>query len=191
MNVHKQTGFSLIEVMVAIAISSILILGVTELFSSSFMSGRNNSELARMQENGRLAMEVIGTDIRFAGLQACMSSMKDIPIDNAVALANDQKSITLRFTDPAHCSSANAALQTVTYSFANNRLYKTKDSGAAQPLLDDVTGSFSLIPDNSTPETANAVIISIEMKSTQNHFAAREFSATYELKNRLIARDSP
>ncbi|TXH92698.1 MAG: prepilin-type N-terminal cleavage/methylation domain-containing protein, partial [Pseudomonas sp.] len=34
MNAHKQSGLSLIEIMVAVVISSILILGVTDLFNS-------------------------------------------------------------------------------------------------------------------------------------------------------------
>lgn len=194
MNALKQRGLSLIEVMVAVVISSILILGVTDLFNSSFMSGRSNSELARIQENGRLAMEVIGSDARLAGLQTCTTNnWKADPIEDAVALGSNQKSLTLKYIDPKKCDDVGAALQTVTYTFANNGLSKSVDGNAAQPLLGDdtepVDGSFTLLPDNSTPETANAVQITLQVQSSQANFSAREFSSTYELKNRLIARD--
>ena len=194
MNAFKQRGLSLIEVMVAVVISSILILGVTDLFNSSFMSGRSNSELARIQENGRLAMEVIGSDARLAGLQTCTTNnWKADPIEDAVALGSNQKSLTLKYIDPKKCDDVGAALQTVTYTFANNGLSKSVDGNAAQPLLGDdkepVDGSFTLLPDNSTPETANAVQITLQVQSSQANFSAREFSSTYELKNRLIARD--
>lgn len=194
MNALKQRGLSLIEVMVAVVISSILILGVTDLFNSSFMSGRSNSELARIQENGRLAMEIIGSDARLAGLQTCTTdNWKAKPIEDAVTLGSGQKSLTLKYIDPKKCDDVGAALQTVTYTFANNGLSKSVDGNAAQPLLGDdkepVDGSFTLLPDNSTPETANAVQITLQVQSSQANFSAREFSSTYELKNRLIARD--
>jgi prepilin-type N-terminal cleavage/methylation domain-containing protein len=194
MKVLKQRGLSLIEVMVALVISSILILGVTDLFNSSFMSGRSNSELARIQENGRLAMEVIGSDARLAGLQTCTTNnWKANPIEDAVELGSDQKSLAVKYIDPKNCGDVGAALQTVTYTFANNSLSKAINGNPAQPLLGDskepVDGSFTLLPDNSTPETANAVQITIKVQSSQANFSAREFSSTYEFKNRIIARD--
>lgn len=194
MNTFKQRGLSLIEVMVAVVISSILILGVTDLFNSSFMSGRSNSELARIQENGRLAMEVIGSDARLAGLQTCTTNnWKATPIEDAVELDSGQKSLVVKYIDPKNCGDVGAALQTITYTFASNSLSKAINGNPAQPLLGDdkepVDGSFTLLPDNSTPETANAVQITIKVQSSQTNFSAREFSSTYEFKNRLIARD--
>lgn len=189
MNARKQSGLSLIEVMVALVISSILILGVTDLFNSSFMSGRSNSELAQMQETGRLAMEIIGADVRLAGLQTCTTTNTGTAIADAVVLNTTQKSLTLNFIDPTDCDNVAAAQQTITYTFANDSLTKAENAAAAQTLLDNVDGSFTLLPNNSTPDTANAVLISLKVKSTQTGFAARDFSSTYEFKNRLIAKD--
>lgn len=190
MNVRKQTGLSLIEVMVALVISSILILGVTDLFNSSFMSGRSNSELAQIQENGRLAMELIGADARLAGLQTCTTNNWTAnSVEDPVALGSNQKSITLQYVDPKNCGNASAAIKTVTYTFANDSLTKTESGATAQPLLDNIDGSFTLLPNNSAPETANALLVTIKIKSAQANFSARDFSSTYEFKNRLIARD--
>jgi len=186
MNMYKQAGLSLIEVMVAVVISSILILGVTDLFNSAFMSGRSNSELTRVQDNGRLAMEIIGADARLAGLQSCTSdNWSEKPLADAVALTSTQKSLTLSFSPTCEPDD----IQSVTYTFASSGLTQTKNSGTAQTLLDDVDGTFTLLPANSTPDTANAVLIAVKVKSTQANFAARDFSSTYEFKNRLIARD--
>lgn len=191
MSANKQAGLSLIEVMVAVLISSILILGVTDLFNSSFMSGRSNSELARIQESGRLAMEIIGADARLAGLQTCTTNnWAGKALEDAVELGSNQKSLTLRFVDPSDCDNSSAAIQTVTYTFASDSLSKTENGGTAQALLDDIDGTFTLLPDNSTPDDANAVLITIKVKSDQANFSARDFSSTYEFKNRLIARSS-
>lgn len=191
MKIRHQTGMSLVEVLIAVVISSILILGVTDLFNSSFMSGRSNSELARVQESGRIAMEIIGADARLAGLQTCTTNNWTVkPIEDAVELNNSGKSLTVRFVDPSACGSANPALKTTTYTFANNSLTKSENGAAAQALLDDVDGSFTLLPEASAPDTANAVLITINVQSKQANFTARNFNSTYEFKNRLIARNA-
>lgn len=186
MNAHRQVGLSLIEVMVALVISSILILGVTDLFNSSFMSGRSNSELAQIQENGRLAMEVIGSDIRLAGLSTCLSKLNPgaEPLENALVLGGNQKGLTLKYVDPDSCRNNSPNELTITYTFDGTELKKD-----GQPLLSDVDGSFTLLPNNSTPELANAVLITIEVKSKDSNFKSRNFSSIYELKNRPIARN--
>lgn len=193
MNAHKQSGLSLIEIMVAVVISSILILGVTDLFNSSFMAGRSNSELAQMQESGRLAMEIIGADARLAGLQTCTTNyVPEKPLENAVVLASSKKSLTLRYLDPrpSECTKPNPPLQTVTYTFTGTGLTRAQNGTAAQPLLDNIDGSFSLLSSSvSRPDEVNAVQVTISVQSTQTGFGAREFSSTYELKNLLIAKD--
>lgn len=70
----KELGLSLIELLVAILISTILVLGVTELFGNTSASDRANSALARVQESGRLVLEMIGADARRAGYVGCINN---------------------------------------------------------------------------------------------------------------------
>jgi len=67
----KQTGLSLVELMVALLISTILLLGVLELFGSSSKTSRSANALARLQENGRLAMDLIAREARRTGFNGC------------------------------------------------------------------------------------------------------------------------
>ena len=69
--IKKVFGFTLVEVMVALVISSILMLGVIQIFSASKQSSKVNEALARVQENARFAMESILTDLRNAGYVGC------------------------------------------------------------------------------------------------------------------------
>jgi len=71
MSLNKQAGLSLVELMVALLISSILLLGVLELFGSSSQSSRSANALARLQENGRLAMDLIAREARRSGFNGC------------------------------------------------------------------------------------------------------------------------
>lgn len=67
----RQRGLSLIELMVAILLSSLLLLGVLELYSNTSRTDRSGSALAELQDDARVAMEFIKRDIRRAGYLGC------------------------------------------------------------------------------------------------------------------------
>jgi len=60
-------GFSLVELMVALVITLILLAGIGQIFLSSKKSYTLQDSLARMQENGRYAMDTLSQDLRRAG----------------------------------------------------------------------------------------------------------------------------
>ncbi|MFC4312110.1 PilW family protein [Steroidobacter flavus] len=85
----RMRGFSLVELMVAITISSLLLVGVIALFISSRASYETTERLSRVQENGRFALDQLATDIRAAGFQGCArgttpSRMRDYRISSVV-----------------------------------------------------------------------------------------------------------
>jgi len=74
-------GFTLVELMVAMVLGLILIAGVISLFVSSHSVFRQNDNLARIQENGRYAFEILGRAMRQAGGIPCSSN---IPVANVL-----------------------------------------------------------------------------------------------------------
>ena len=60
-------GFSMVELMVALVITLILLAGIGQIFLSSKKSFVIQNNLARIQENGRYAMDVVASDLRRAG----------------------------------------------------------------------------------------------------------------------------
>ncbi|MFN7552251.1 MAG: PilW family protein [Pseudomonadota bacterium] len=69
---HRSArGFSLIEVMVALVISSVVVIGLVSLINAIGVANRTQDGLARLQENGRFAMQRIASDLRLAGSQHC------------------------------------------------------------------------------------------------------------------------
>ncbi len=68
-----EVGFSLVELMVAVAISVFLLLGISYIYVGSKQTFRNQEALARMQENARLAFEYLSQDLRMAGYFGCGS----------------------------------------------------------------------------------------------------------------------
>lgn len=68
---RSVAGFSLVELMVAIAISLLLLAGVVAIFSSSRVSYESTDQLSRVQETGRFALEAISRQVRSAGFGGC------------------------------------------------------------------------------------------------------------------------
>jgi type IV pilus assembly protein PilW len=63
---YRQNGLSLIELMVAMIIGIFLMLGAVTVYNQSRNTYRASEALARLQEVGRLAMDVVETDLRMA-----------------------------------------------------------------------------------------------------------------------------
>ena len=68
---RNERGFSIVELMVAMAISLLLLAGVVSIFVSSKSSYETNERLSRIQENGRFALDSIMSDLRASGFVGC------------------------------------------------------------------------------------------------------------------------
>jgi len=64
-------GFGILELMVAMGLSILLLIGVITVFSGTRSTYEVNDRIARLQENGRFALDAIVRDIRSAGFQGC------------------------------------------------------------------------------------------------------------------------
>lgn len=67
----RQSGFGLIELMIALLLGLIVIGGATAVFLSNKQSYRSNDALSQVQENSRIAFELIARDVRQTGLTGC------------------------------------------------------------------------------------------------------------------------
>ncbi|ASW45736.1 PilW family protein [Xanthomonas hortorum] len=70
---HVIAGISLIEMMIALVIGLVLMLGVIQVFSASRTASMLAEGSARAQENGRFALEFLQRDIRMAGHFGCVN----------------------------------------------------------------------------------------------------------------------
>ncbi len=71
---RPQTGFSIVEILVALVLSLILTLVVSQIYLSSKQSYHLQEAQSRLQENGRFALELLAKDIRRAGNLGCPSA---------------------------------------------------------------------------------------------------------------------
>lgn len=101
---RSSKGFSLIELMVALTISIVLIGAVILTYISSTATARDAETLARMQENVRVASELLVRDIRNAGFRdettLKVGHERNLRQDFATV---DNNTITIRYSGLGHC----------------------------------------------------------------------------------------
>jgi len=101
-NTHnfKINGVSLIELIIALAIGAIILLGVTSVFSSSKKSATVQTGLSRVQENGRFVIDFLTRDLRMAGYPQGAGPLAFNQVTTTEGLAGAPDQITLQYDQP-------------------------------------------------------------------------------------------
>lgn len=82
----RQSGLSLMELMIAITIGFIVVAGVGYLYLGSRQTFKTQDSLSTIQENSRFALDTMSRDIRMAGYMGC-GNLSSIPVNNIVTPA--------------------------------------------------------------------------------------------------------
>ncbi len=99
-------GFSLVELLTALAISTLIVLGIGQAFISQKVSYRAQNGLSRVQQTGRFVIEYVGNDIRRAGFPGDVEEASPIfagiiPALSAEGGGNTSDTITVMYrVDP-------------------------------------------------------------------------------------------
>lgn len=83
---HHQRGLTLVEIMVALLISTILGVGMVQIFSGSKRTHDFQQAQSRIQENGRYLVEAIARDLRMVDYNSCAGRT---PAENSTLNATD------------------------------------------------------------------------------------------------------
>ncbi len=112
MKINRQTGMTLIELMVALAIGAFLMIGAITVFMQSRTTFRLTESIARIQENARFALEVLEPDIRMAHYWGLTTTTNSVLNRTAPASGN-------RWGTNA-CAAADASVVAVAVGGTNN-----------------------------------------------------------------------
>lgn len=74
----SESGVALVELMIAMLLGLVLVGGIMQVFSSSRQTYRVHESISRMQENGRMALEIISRDIRMADFWGCSGDLTNV-----------------------------------------------------------------------------------------------------------------
>lgn len=130
----RQRGLTLVELMISLTVGLLITLAIGYLYFGSRQTYRMNDNLARMQENGRYAMEIISRDIRMAGYWGCAG----MTIASPVNTLNNATDYAYRFGTPVE---GNEATGTNTWGPAKDTSITNVLSGTDILTLRGVFGS--------------------------------------------------
>ena len=86
---RRQTGFTLVEMMIAMVLGLIVIAGVVTLFSQSQKSFKVDKNIANMQDEARFALKEIARDLRMAGFLSEPLNPASVFFDGGLAIGTD------------------------------------------------------------------------------------------------------
>jgi type IV pilus assembly protein PilW len=157
--VKRQAGFSMVELMVAIALALILTGAVISVFIGSRTAYQATAGVGEMSDSGRFALNLIGESVRSAGNLACnsaMSATSQTPF--ATLFPNTYAQGIVGFEANGTTPPAALALPAVPAVGAANNWTPNLDpafTGAAPgPLGAPVKGSDVLVVRSSVPRVA-------------------------------------
>lgn len=82
---HPPRGFSLVEIMIGLAIGLFLLGGMIQLLLGTKQTYRYQDNLSRIQENGRFATGILSQDIRMTGYTGCPPNNPIVKVVNSGA----------------------------------------------------------------------------------------------------------
>ncbi len=143
----------MIEILIALLLSSILIGGVIQVFVSNKQTYYLQDELSRVQENGRFALEILQRSIRGAGFNN--AAVGAFNAANTVDGAND--SIHILSAGTIGCMGGTVVSDI--FDIAGNSLRCSAAGVAPAPLIDNViTMQFLYGVDDDATRTADRYI---------------------------------
>ncbi|MHC4396694.1 MAG: PilW family protein [Planctomycetota bacterium] len=163
------TGFTIAEVLIAMAITGLLLAAVAVSFNASVMGYRENEDIFKTINDGRQALFRITTQVR-------------------TAAAVDPNS-------PANeCTLATVGGENITYQYNNidNKLYQIDNSTSNTYLLcDNVTAMIFTKATDIDPSDGLEYVKSIQVSMTvQNNNTEKTFVAAAVVRRNLIIADA-
>jgi type IV pilus assembly protein PilW len=147
----KQTGLSLIELMVAMTISLFLLIAIGLVYSTSKSGFAYANNTVRMSEDATFALDSLGRDIRMAGYAGCKGTSRtpavpgvyDINTDILVPNLDQVKGISIPEDEmPNRFSSSVFNARDAVLGYTNNAAAKTAAGTPVPSFLDTSSTSF-------------------------------------------------
>jgi type IV pilus assembly protein PilW len=177
---RNQKGFTIVEILVALAIGGIVLAAAYSMYMSQQRSYQITEQVIALQQNLRSAMYFIERDLRMAGYN---------PTRAGVYFGFTDLSLTspdlFRFTyDLALQDGVIGAGETVTYSYQGNTL-RRDTGGGPQIIADDITNaSFNFYKQNGDAPANGSEVRLVEVSLTAGDGEhTRELTAMVRCRN--------
>lgn len=184
-----KKGFSLIEIMVAIAIMSILSIAMMKTYTGFTRVYTTQEVAAGVQQDLRAALNIMTQDIRMAGFDPTDSDNFGVEVATAT---------NIRITSDTDMNGVidESNFERITYNFnaGTNQLqqilYETTGSESTQPVVDNVTNlTFTYLDEDNNITATPADIRTVIISMTIQELAGRGGLVTRSLSTRVQCRN--
>ncbi len=176
-----QAGLSLVEILVAMVISLFLLGGIVQVYLGNRTAYSFSDASARIQENGRFALDAIATDLRVAGFWGCVPLQDDV---DGNGLSDDNTGIIQN-----HLNQASGNYNPIRHDFLDQpSINATVNDGlngsdsltvfGARPGQTALTGNLVSPGDAAIQVSANSFFRAGDIILITNCFTADIFEAT-------------
>ncbi len=118
--VDRQSGFSLIELMIALVVGLIVVGAAGQYYLGSKLTFNSQTQNGRLQESGRFALEFMARDLRMGGFTGCGSRGRNgVPLLYRSYLNATAYPFDVEFGVSGYEASSSAPGQTVTLNATN------------------------------------------------------------------------
>ncbi|MEW6327312.1 MAG: prepilin-type N-terminal cleavage/methylation domain-containing protein [Thermodesulfobacteriota bacterium] len=159
---NKMRGFSLVELLIAIAISGIVLGAVSSLFIMQNKSYSVQEQVAEMQQNARAAMDIMTREIRMAGCDTTGSANAGI-----VSVTSNSINFTQDTNGDGDTSDANENITYSLYTSSGIQKIGRNTGGINQPVAENIQAlTFAYYDSNGNTTAILANIRQIELTIT-------------------------
>ncbi|MDQ8035828.1 MAG: PilW family protein [Pedobacter sp.] len=138
----RQSGLSLIELMISVILGLLLVAGATQIFLANTQAFRLQDNISRTQESGRLGLEILLADLRRAGMDysnvdAVVGANGSATVATNTGLLTNSDEVTIKYTVPDEIGAmSDCEGNTVAPgSIVTNRYFVKMDTNPAIPAL--------------------------------------------------------
>jgi type IV pilus assembly protein PilW len=128
---RQQQGFGLVEVMIAMVLGLVVVLGVSQIFISSKQSFLTQDASAKLQEDARYILSRMTQELRMAGLMGCVAPASITNYDPAFddPITWDGTTLSVITSSPVSGKESSSATWTVVTNCSEARV----ETGAVTP----------------------------------------------------------
>lgn len=182
-NNNGQSGFTLSELMIAMAISLVLLAGMVMAFSGQSRSYNTQQEITALQEDLRASLNLMSSEIRLAGYDPTKGADAKV-----VKASGTEFQFTLDITDDPGTGGADGdtddANETIRYALSAANSLGRDTGGGLQPLAENIENlAFEYLMDDGTwtqapadPDDIRAVKIAVMGRSARQTSSASDSS---------------
>ncbi|NTV12370.1 MAG: prepilin-type N-terminal cleavage/methylation domain-containing protein [Desulfobulbaceae bacterium] len=161
--VDKKQGFTLVELMVGLVLSSIVMVGIYRGFVGLITANETQEQMVEINQNLRVGLQTMTDDIRMAGYNPTLNA--------ASAMLDASTAAICTFTMDEDADGT--AETTILYQVVGGVLQRV-ENGTARPLINNVDAlDFGYLDDAGvavTPSQVRQVQVSIVVRSTNEDY---------------------